>query len=375
MLVGVVALAGALTACSSGADVTERQIISDAGRAEVRRALDDVVAAGYAGVQVVVTEHGRNWTASAGTANIETGAGFPEDARVRIGSNTKPFVATAILQLVSEGKVDLDAPVDRYLPGVIQGDGIDGTRIAVRNILQHTSGLPEYLELPELNFDDVDTALRQRFDAAAMVRNAVSTMPGHFPPGEKAEYSNTNYLVAGLLIEKVTGNPYGDELTRRISEPLGLHATYVPAWDETDLRTPHPQGYEVIDGVRTDITRFPTSLAGPAGAMVSTGAELNRFFTALLSGKLLPPAQLAQMQRDTRPLSNRPAGIDYGLGLAELAVPCAKEVWGHGGSIPGFKTFNGVTADGRAVSVVANERTADDTTVQHVFDTAVCAAS
>lgn len=372
MVAGGTAIACALTACTSETDSTAPQPVSDAGRSEVRTALDAAVAAGYAGVQVVVSEQGGQWAASAGKGNIETGAEFPADARVRIGSNTKTFVATVVMQLVAEGKVELDAPIERYLPGVVQGEGVDGNRITVRNILQHTSGLPEYLELPELNSGD-ESLVYKHFDAADMVRSALTTMSAHFPPGAKAEYSNTNYLLVGMLIEKVTGNPYADEVTRRITEPLGLQATYVPAWDDLGIRTPHPQGYEVVDGQRIDMTQFPTSVAGAAGAMVSTGAELNRFFTALLSGKLLPPAQLAEMRRDPKPLTNRAAGIDYALGLAKLTVPCGKEVWGHGGSIPGFKTFDGVTAEGRAVAVLANERTADATPAQHVFDTAICA--
>lgn len=377
VLVGGLAVACALTACSSTPDSAAPQTLSDAGRAEVQRALDAVVAAGIPGVQVVVTGQGRDWTATAGVGDIATGAGIAEDARVRVGSNTKAFVATVLMQLVSARTVDLDAPVERYLPGVVQGDGIDGNRITVRNLMQHTSGLPEYLELPELD-QDYEVMVAKRFDAAELVHSALRTMPAHFPPGEKAEYSNTNYLLVGMLIEKVTGKPFAEEVTRRVIEPLGLQATYIPAPGEVELREPHPQGYELADGQRMDYTRLDTSWAGAAGALVSTGAELNRFFTALAGGKLLHPAQLAEMQRDTKPLTNRPPGIDYGLGLARLSVPCGKTVWGHGGSIPGFRTSDGVTAEGRAVTVVANQRPADDAAaaaLKAVFDTAVCTAS
>ncbi|WP_433194654.1 serine hydrolase domain-containing protein [Nocardia sp. CA-107356] len=375
MMIGgmAVGMAAALTACASAAP----QPLSDSGRTEVRQAVDAAVAAGTPGVQVVVTERGQDWTATAGVGNIATAAGFPEDARVRIGSNTKVFVATVLMQLVAAGTVELDAPVERYLPGVVRGDGIDGNRITVRNLMQHTSGLPEYLELPELD-GDYEVMRDQRFNPAELVRSALASGPGHFTPGEKAEYSNTNYLIVGMLVERVTGHPFAEEVQRRIIEPLGLSATYVPAAGEIDLRDPHPLSYEVVDGQRAEVTRFDTSWAGAAGAMVSTGRELNRFFTALLSGKLLQPAQLAQMQRDPMPLTNRAAGIDYALGLARLSVPCGKQVWGHGGSIPGFRTYAGVTADGRAVTVLANQRPADsasDAALQHVFDTAVCATS
>ncbi|MGV9411124.1 serine hydrolase domain-containing protein [Nocardia sp. NPDC003693] len=372
---GALAVACALTACGTSTDSEAPQILSDSARAEVRRVLDAVIAAGTAGVQVVVTEDGRDWQATAGVGDVGTGAGFPTDARVRAGSNTKAFAATVIMQLVTAGSVHLDAPVERYLPGLVWGEGIDGNRITVRNLMQHTSGLPEYLELPELQQDYADL-LDKRFDAADLVLDAVRTMPAHFPPGEKAEYSNTNYLILGLLIERVTGRTFAEEVAARVATPLGLRGTYIPAPGELGLRDPHPLGYEVVDGRRTDMTRYDPAFAGAAGALVSTGAELNRFFTALLGGALIEPARVIEMQRDPRPLTNRPAGIDYGLGIALLTVPCETRVWGHGGSIPGFRTYDGVTADGRAVSVLANERPADPAAaaaLQSVFDTAICA--
>ncbi|MEV4128357.1 serine hydrolase domain-containing protein [Nocardia sp. NPDC049707] len=377
IVAGGVAAMFALTACDSGTDSAAPRQLSDSDRAAVRHALEAAVATGLAGVQVVVTEDGRDWTASAGVGNTESGAVFPDNAVVRVGSNTKAFVATAMMQLVAAGTVELDAPVERYLPGVVRGEGIDGNRITVRNLMQHTSGLPEYLELPELDVD-YDVMLTQHHDAADLVQRALSTMPAHFPPGAKAEYSNTNYLLVGMVLERVTGHPVAEEVTRRVIEPLGLRHTYFPATGDLDLRDPHPQGYEPDNGKRVDVTRLDTTWAGAAGALVSTGGDLNRFFTALLAGKLVQPTQLAQMQRDTKPLTNRPAGIDYGLGLARLAVPCDAQVWGHGGSIPGFRTTDGVTAKGRAVTVVANQRPTDPTStsaLQHVFDTAVCAAS
>ncbi|WP_330181654.1 beta-lactamase family protein [Nocardia sp. NBC_01503] len=373
IVVGGLALACALTACSSGADSAAPQPLSDTARVEVRRALDAAVAAGTPGVQVVVTEHGQTWTATAGVGNIDTKAPFPDNAEVRVGSNTKAFVATVMMQLAGEGKVDLDAPIERYLPGVVQGEGIDGNRITVRNLMQHTSGLPEYLELPQLDAD-YETMRTYHFESADLVRAAVASGPAHFPPGEKAEYSNTNYLIVGMLVERLTGHPFADEVDRRVIQPLGLKSTYIPAAGEIDIRNPHPLGYEVVDGKPMDFTQFDTSWAGSAGALISTGADLDRFFTALLFEKLLQPAQLAEMRRDPKPLTNR-NGIDYALGLARLSVPCGKEVWGHGGSIPGFRTHDGVTVEGRAVTVLANLRPVDPAAteaVQHVFDTAIC---
>ncbi|MFI1919199.1 serine hydrolase domain-containing protein [Nocardia sp. NPDC020380] len=369
----VIGVACAVTACTGDPATPPPGPLSESSRAAVRQALDAAVAAGVPGVQVVVTEHDRDWTASSGVGDIATKAPFPDGAHARMGSNTKAFVASVVMQLVAAGSVDLDAPIERYLPGVVQGNGIDGNHITVRNLMQHTSGLPEYLELPALQ-DDSPDILTKHFDTADLVRQAM-TLPPHFAPGAKAEYSNTNYLVVGLLAERVTGHPIAEEIAGRISGPLGLHDTYFPASGDTGLRAPHSQGYESEDGKPTDVTRYDPSWAGPAGALISTGADANRFFTALLTGKLVPPAQLAEMQKDPQPLTNRP-GYSYGLGLTEQTASCGEKIWGHGGSIPGFRTYNGMTPSGRAVTVIADYRAPDpavDDAVHQAFDTAVCA--
>ncbi|MBF6214039.1 beta-lactamase family protein [Nocardia puris] len=373
-LIAVIGLAGGAVACDASPASPSRGPLSDTARAAVRQVLDAAVEAGIPGVQIVVTQQGREWSTSAGVGDLATAAPFPADAHVRIGSNTKAFVAAVVLQLVAEGSVELDAPIARYLPGVVEGEGIEGDRITVRNLMQHTSGLPEYLELPELQGDS-DDLLTRYFDTADLVRRAMA-MPARFRPGDRAEYTNTNYLVVGLLVERVTGHTIADEVARRITDPLGLRETYFPAAGDTGIRSPHPQGYEQVGGRPLDLTHFDPSWAGSAGALISTGSETNRFFTALLTGSLVAPNQLADMRADPRPLTNRP-GYAYGLGLSRLPVPCELEVWGHGGSVPGFRTFNGVTPTGRAVTVIANLRPEDPAitaTAQRVFDSAICVA-
>ncbi|MFI6997222.1 serine hydrolase domain-containing protein [Nocardia sp. NPDC050175] len=379
------AVVGAVLAASACGGETSAGKTDDPAKTPptaVATAMDNVVRKGFPGVQVVIDGPGGHRTFTAGVGDLTTRAPFPDDARVRIGSNTKTFVSTVVLQLVAEGKVELDAPIERYLPGVVQGNGNDGNRISVRQLLQHTSGIPDYLghgtadgvkrdNAEQLNPDD--EALRwQHFDAADLVRRAM-TAPPNFEPGAKMVYTNTNYLVAGLLIERVTGNPAAAEIGRRIIEPLGLRDTYVPASRETTIRGSHPQGYHVVGGKQVDFTDLDPSWGGTAGDMVATATDLNRFFTALLAGKLLPPAQLAEMKR-TVPFDRMP-GADYGLALVHRTAPCGKEVWGHGGSIPGFETRNGVLADGTAVTVTVNqlpttEEGAD--AVGGVLDAALC---
>ncbi|GEM32152.1 serine hydrolase [Nocardia neocaledoniensis NBRC 108232] len=348
----------------------------------VATAMDTVVGQGFPGVQVVIDGPAGHRTFTAGVGDLGTRAPFPDDARVRIGSNTKTYVATVIMQLVAEGEIDLDAPIERYLPGVVRGNGNDGNRITVRQMLQHTSGVPDYVgsgaditTQSSEQLDPDDEALRwQHFEMADLVRRAM-TMPPQFEPGAKSVYTNTNYLLAGLLIERVTGNAAADEIGRRILEPLGLRDTYVPAARETGIRGPHARGYHQIDGAPVDFTDFDPSWAATAGDMVATATDLNRFFTALLSGELLPPAQLAEMQR-TVPFDRMP-GAGYGLALIERTTSCGTQVWGHGGSIVGFATRNAVTAEGTAVTVTVNQLPSTEAqadAVDKLLDAALCAS-
>ncbi|WP_433654567.1 serine hydrolase domain-containing protein [Nocardia sp. CA-128927] len=363
----------AVTSCGAGPKPEAQNLDVESGRAAVARALDAVVTAGVPGAQVVVTKQGRDWIATSGVGDLATGVRFPDDGYIRIGSNTKTFTATVLLQLVAESTVVLDAPVERYLPGVVRG-GNDGTQIAVRNLLQHSSGLPDTEQvLSQVPQDDLAAMRWQQFDVADVLR-PILALPSRFAPGTKAEYSNTNYLLIGMIIERITGRPVAEEITRRVIAPLGLTATYFPAPGETALRDPHPLGYMVVDHHRIEYTEFNPSWAGASGAMISTGAELNRFFIALLAGKLLPAAQLDEMKRNTMPFDRMP-GAGYGLGLIHYPTSCGKDVWGHGGSISGFHTRNGVTAEGRAVTVVVNEIPDDGPTEDAVlaaFDTTVC---
>ncbi|MBN6035648.1 serine hydrolase [Amycolatopsis sp. 195334CR] len=320
---------------------------------------------GVPGAQAVLSERGRSREVTSGAGDLRTGQPFPHRARIRIGSNTKTFVATVVLQLVAERRVELDRPVEQYLPGAVRGD----RRITVRHLLQHTSGLADYLE----KLDPVET--RWRYRTADELARLAMTLPPHFDPGAKWEYSNTNYVLAGLLVERVTGRPLATELNRRVILPLGLHSTYYPMPGDTGIHGPHPRGYHEVGGERVDYTRQDPSWGGAAGAMVSTGQDLNRFFTALLSGELLPPAQLAEMKR-TVPADIFP-GAGYGLGLIRVPVSCGVEFWGHGGSIPGFRTRGGATTDGRAVNVAVNQVTDTESgsaAVLRAVDAAVCAA-
>ncbi|MFJ7491196.1 serine hydrolase domain-containing protein [Streptomyces sp. NPDC097727] len=330
---------------------------------------DDKMPAALASV---VDREGRTRHYTAGVGDLRTGAKVPKDGQVRAGSNTKAFTAVVTLQLVAEKKLALDAPVDTYLPGLLRGEGIDGRHITVRQLLQHTSGLPEYMESPV--FADFP-AVRYRYFEPRDLLDGAFAQKAHFSPGAKWEYSNTNYLVAGLIIQKVTGRPIGEEIDRRIVDRIGLRHTYFPTPGETTLREPHPKGYEreTDDGPLIDYTTMDMSMGWAAGALVSTNSDLNRFYTALLGGKLLPPAQLAQM-RTTVPAEARGPGVRYGLGLTSTPLSCGGVYWGHGGTALGYRTRGGVTEDGRAagIAVTTAPTGAASQRVEAAVDTALC---
>lgn len=321
----------------------------DAASAALETRMQSLVDAGYPAALASITQpDGETYDAAVGTADLATGTPPPVDGEVRIASNTKMFVATIVLQLVDEGRIDLDAPIDTYLPGLIAGDGIDGARITVRQLLQHTSGLPEYAD--QIAADAF--AAQKRYISPRDMLEIALTRPAVFEPGARWEYSNTNYLVLGLLIEAVTDRALAQQIDERIAAPLGLEHTYLPSPGEWMLRGEHPVGYHAqTPGDLRDISEMDTSFAWAAGAMVSTPRELNTFMSALVGGELLSDTALALMQT-TVPAGDElwPDGA-YGLGLQSWHLSCGGLAWGHGGDIPGTQTRNAVGPDGTAVTI------------------------
>ncbi|WP_328961015.1 serine hydrolase domain-containing protein [Streptomyces virginiae] len=319
---------------------------------------DDGMPAALASVQ---DRDGRTRIYTAGIGDLATGSKVPRDGQVRIGSNTKAFTAVVILQLVGEGKIGLDATVDTYLPELVRGEGIDGRRITVRQLLQHTSGLPDY----GVHVDDDE--IRNRYLEPRELLDIALRYKADADPGETWGYSNTNYILAGLIVQKVTGRPLAEEMDRRIIKRIGLRHTYFPAPGEMTIREPHPQGYHrnPADGPLRDFTEMDPSWGWSAGQLISTNSDLNRFFTALLAGRLLPATQLAEM-RTTVPAGT--SDLRYGLGLTSRPLSCGGVYWGHGGDIAGYETRGGVTDDGRAANVAVTSIPSDESATQHVMD-------
>ncbi|MEU5896201.1 MULTISPECIES: serine hydrolase domain-containing protein [Streptomyces] len=365
MAVGVVAAGVLVAPGASGA--------SAAGTDSVQRGLDrlvrtDGVPAALASVRGAGQrdrERTRDYTA--GVGDLATGAAVPRDGQVRIGSNTKAFTAVVVLQLVAEGKIRLDDPVEKYLPGLVRGDGIDGRKIKVRHLLQQTSGLPNYTK----------GDLQPRYYEPRELLDIALEYEADFAPGKDWAYSNTNYVLAGMIVEKVTKHTIAEEIDRRIVKRLGLRHTYFPAPRDATIREPHPKGYlqEAPGAPLRDITELDPSWTWAAGQLISTNSDVNRFYAALLTpGRLLPKPQLDQMRTTVR-ADYFGKGARYGLGIVSRPLSCGGLYWGHGGSYPGYETRGGATDDGRAANVAVTVQPTDEAVMSHVdevVDTALC---
>ncbi|MGE1218052.1 serine hydrolase domain-containing protein [Bacillus toyonensis] len=325
-------------------------------RTSVKQAMRDTLQLGYPGILAKTSEGGKTWGYAAGVADLSTKKPMKTDFRFRIASVTKTFTATVVLQLAGENRLNLDDSIEKWLPGVIQGNGYDGNQITIRQILNHTSGIVEYARSKEIDFF---TNTKKSFTAEELVKIGLS-MPPEFAPGKGWSYSNTGYVLLGILIEKVTGNSYAEEIENRIIEPLELSNTFLPGNSSVIPGTKHARGYLQPDGSSElkDVTYYNPSIGSSAGDMISTADDLNKFFSSLLSGKLLKEQQLKQM------LTTVPTGIaetgGYGLGIYETKLPNGVSIWGHSGGIPGFSTFAGGTLGGKhTLAVNLNNLKAD----------------
>jgi D-alanyl-D-alanine carboxypeptidase len=257
-------------------------------RAALADAISGLPDADTTGALLQIRGGAGSWTGTSGVADLATGAPVPADAHFRIGSITKTFTAVVVLQLATEHRIDLDQPVQRYLPGVLPADY---PPVTVAQLLDHTSGLPS-VDLPSDPQWMVDN--RYTVFTPQQVLATAFAHPMVFPPGTAQQYTNTSYLVAGLLVEKVTGRPYGDEIRDRILRPLGLRETSVPG-NDPDLPEPYVHGYDWVNGQLVDLTSMNQSIPWAAGEMISTAGDLDRFITAVFTGRLLPPEELDRM--------------------------------------------------------------------------------
>ncbi len=339
--------------------------------AGLRAVLRTLTAQGAPGAIIArIDDHGTVYTAAAGVDDRTTRRAIGNADRFRIGSITKSFSAVVLLQLADAHKLDLDASVDRYLPGLLPDK-----RITVRHVLSHRSGLYDYTNSMFANSVSGFEAVR---DKVFTYRQLVQLSLNHArtnAPGAAYSYSNTNFVVAGMLIEKLTGHAVGTEYRDRIIRPLNLRdtlyvhpATQIPGRHAHGYLTPDRAGAQLVDA--TDQT---VSWAQSAGAVISTTRDLNTFFSALLGGRLTSAAQLAQMERWTLVNST----TRYGLGLRRRDLSCGVSVYGHTGAVQGFYTYSFTSKDGRR-SLTALANTSNNGTVLNTMartlDSAFCGA-
>ncbi|GLF99904.1 serine hydrolase domain-containing protein [Streptomyces yaizuensis] len=350
LVAAVAALATSALVAPAGAHSTRATGGGDRHGA-AQQALEQAVRDGVPGAVAQARDRVGSWSGTAGVGELGTGKERKAQDRYRVGSVTKTFVATVLLQLEAEGRLDLDDTVERWLPGTVRGNGHDGRRISLRQLLNHTSGVYSYTSDPGYQAKVFGEGfLRHRYDTWApgqLVGLSMRHKPS-FAPGTGWQYSNTNYTLAGMVIEKVTGRGYEAEIERRILRPLQLRATSVP---RTGHRMPAPasRAYSPLSGDPAakihDVTELNPSMAGAGGGMISDSRDLQKFFRALLTGALLPSEQQKALT-ETVPIDPQRPEYRYGLGLQSSRLSCGKEVWGHGGGIHGSQSEAFVTRDG-----------------------------
>jgi D-alanyl-D-alanine carboxypeptidase len=313
-------------------------------RSELRRAMEDIVDSGFVGVVLRVRDDRGEWVGSAGVSELGGTAKPPVDGHVRIGSSTKTFIAALVLLLVAEGRIGLDARVAGYLPGY----GLD-ERITVRMLLRHTSGVFNFtgevyddgsyrLGIPAPGTPSGNEWVDVRFRTyrpRELVDLALS-MPARFAPGTGWSYSNTNYVLARMLIEEVTGGSFAGEMRRLILGPLGLSGTVVPD-TSPEMPEPHAHAYYSYEQRTVDVSRQNPSWVSAAGDLISTTGDLATFLSALLGGTLLPAPLLAEM---CTPHPTGIPGMGYGLGVFVQDVgPDGDVVVTHNGGMAGYATL------------------------------------
>ncbi|WP_435972472.1 serine hydrolase domain-containing protein [Streptomyces sp. Qhu_M48] len=336
----------------------------------VAAALDAAMANGAPGAMARFSGPTGVKSRTAGVQDRVSGTPMDIQSRFRIGSVSKTFSTVVLLQLVEEGRLELDQPVNTYLPGLLPDD-----RITVRHLLTHRSGLADYTNAMFANTVPGFEAVRNRVFSYQELVDLSLSEPRTTQPGVSYQYSNANFVVVGMLIEKLTGKPVATAYEHRIFKPLKLRNTsYVHP--ETRIKGAHVRGYlhpDEAGGALVDSTEQTVSWAQSAGAVISNPADLNTFTSALLRGRLLSPAMMEAMTTVTP--TDAANTRFYGLGLRRYNLSCGTQVFGHTGTVQGFYTYTFSTRDGRrSLSAMANtsNRGVANTALGGVLEPAFC---
>lgn len=360
-MIAAAALAGtpALGAAADGHDTTTGGLQSS---------LDGVVRHGAVGALVEVRSDSGSRRASAGVAEIGSTRPVLEHGRFRIGSITKSFTATVVLQLVDEGLIQLDDPLALWFPAIPRAQDI-----TVRHLLGHTSGIfDSFRTMPRPPSPAFLEATRRTWTPQELIDRALAPPPVFDRPGSEFSYSNTNYTILGAIVERVTGASYGEAIEQRILRPLKLSDTSLPG-TRTRIKGPHPHGYvPLLREGRVELAGFTEmnpSIMGAAGEMISTTEDLNDFFDALLSGELVSPELVALMKTPSTP------GGRYGLGLWIVRTSCGDLAYGHDGDAIAFQSYSFTSgeADRQVTVALTPDFSGDpDDAVDALIDDALC---
>ncbi len=341
----------ALTAMALAVGIAVTTVGAASAEPPSQQDLDAIHEAGIPGVQAQLRDGPDSWDGAAGVADVETDRLMRPEMRHRVGSITKTFVATALLQQVGKGTVALDDQIGRYVPELVPGEL--GERVTVRMLLNHTSGIGDYFgalypSLAEGSLADVEAQRYRSWTPAELVAIGLD-QPRTGQPGERYSYSNTGYILAGEVLGKVSGVPAEEYITHNLLRPLGLRDTYFPGETPT-IAGEHSKAYDPLYGIPEhpgEFSVYNMTMAGTAGAVVSTPGDINVFYRELLGGGLLSPELLAEMKNGVPVLD--PDGNEYaryGLGLMGIDGRDCGWVWGHTGGVHGMETVSMHTEDG-----------------------------
>jgi D-alanyl-D-alanine carboxypeptidase len=338
----------AVAGCSDAAppDLDARKV------AEIEGLADKLVAAGVPGVAVVIQAGGQKVEIARGVQDLGTRAPLTAEHHFRYGSVAKSVLASITLQLVDEGKLRLDDTIESLLPGMVAGNG----HATIEQVMRLQSGIFDHAHDPRY----LAPYLAGDFGHAYTPQELLALSNDHppvFAPGERFDYSNTNYVIVGLVIEKLTGKPLADVVAQRITGPLGMSESSMPLVSEMDEPAAH--GYLAGMGALIDVTGISASAEYGHGNLVSTAGDVNKFYAALVAGKVVKPAQLGAMfTPDPRITTN------YGIGVWTIKIlPPSCGAWiGHDAATAGYDTSSYARLDGRRqISVAATSLTTEDT--------------
>ncbi|MDM8518089.1 serine hydrolase domain-containing protein [Desulfobacterales bacterium HSG16] len=322
---------------------------------ELRELIDGLDKNIYPGVMIaILTPSGNEWIRTSGVANIETNEKIDRYARVRVGSVTKTFTGMAVSQLVQEGKLSMDDTLEDWLPGIVPYPtpeeeasgtytGYDSRKMTIRRLLHHTTGLYNFTSQLEMQWKLFFYTERQ-MTPEALVEIGANNDPLSYPENLEWHYSNTNYVLLGMIIEAVTGNTYEEEVHRRFIEPLGLRFTNVPKTGDLGFPGKYAHGYFDMDNatgnnlgvanILVDITSFEPSLTWSSGNIISTPSDLTKWIKAIAEGKLFDEFHQANLFNDMFRLSDT-SSLYYGYGITK---DTSANLLGHRGQIPGYDT-------------------------------------